>query len=78
MSEIRYTEVFVQVFGLEGGELAVNLAYESIPEWDSVGHMSLIASLEDEFGVVLEMDDVIDFSSYDKGKELLRKYGVEL
>lgn len=77
MSEIRYSEVFVQVFGLESGELAADLAYESIPEWDSVGHMSLIASLEDEFGIILEMDDVIDFSSYHKGKELLGKYGVE-
>jgi acyl carrier protein len=78
MSEDRYSSVFVQVFGLETSEIAVHLAYESIPEWDSVGHMSLIASLEDEFGIVLEMDDVIDFSSYAQGKELLKKYGVDL
>ena len=51
--------------------------YNSIPEWDSVGHMSLIAELEDVFDIMLEMDDIIDFSSYKKGFELVAKYGVD-
>ena len=44
--------------------------------WDSVGHMSLIAALEDAFGIVLDVDDIIDFSSFEKGKEILGKYDV--
>ena len=39
--------------------------------------MSMVGELEDSFDIMLEMDDIIDFSSYEKGKELLTKYGVE-
>ena len=28
------------------------------------------------FGISIETDDVIDFSSYEKGKEILKKYKV--
>ena len=46
--------------------------------WDSVGHMTLMAALEDAFDIMMETDDIIDFNSYEKGKETLAKnYGVE-
>ena len=55
-----------------------NLKYQDITAWDSVGHMSLIAELEDAFDIMMDTDDIIDFSSYEKGKEILAKeeYGV--
>jgi len=46
--------------------------------WDSVAHMILISMLEDAFNIQLETDDVIDFNSYVKGKEILLKYGVTI
>lgn len=52
------------------------LEYQGIAEWDSVGHMALIAELENTFDIMLETDDIIDFSSYEKGMEILQKYGV--
>ena len=52
--------------------------YESIEEWDSIGHMGLIAELEDSFEISMEMDDIIDFSSYVKGKEILKKYDIDV
>ena len=30
------------------------------------------------FDIEFEMDDIIDFSSYQKGFEILAKYGIEL
>ena len=48
------------------------LKYESIPEWDSVGHMTMISNLEEVFDIVMEMDDIIDFSSFEIGKEILK------
>ncbi len=57
-------------------ELA-DLSYQSIENWDSVGHMGMIASLEDEFQIILEMDDIVDFSSYEIGKQILGKYGIK-
>lgn len=71
----RYNKVFIEIFEIKESELQ-NLNYQDIPEWDSLGHMSMVGALEDEFDIMLEMDDIIDFSSYKKGMETLAKYGV--
>lgn len=78
MSNIeKYNNAFIESFGVTEGQLP-ELAYQSIPEWDSVGHMQLIAALEDAFDIMFDTDDIIDFSSYEKGKEYMAKYEVEL
>ena len=43
-----------------------------MPKWDSVGHMSMIAKLEETFNITFEMDDIIDFSSFSEGKKFLK------
>ena len=72
----KYDQIFIESFSIDKSKLGDNLEYNTIPEWDSVGHMSLIADLEEEFDIMMEMDDIIDFSSYKKGFELIAKYGV--
>ena len=67
----KYNQAFIECFQLEG------LEYQAIPTWDSVGHMGLIAALEDAFDIMMDTDDIIDLSSYEKGKEILAKYNVE-
>ena len=74
----RYDQVFIESFGISEEALNHELCYQSIEAWDSVGHMSLIATLEDEFEVEMEMDDIIDFSSYDVGINLLKKYNIDI
>lgn len=69
-----YNNAFKEAFGVEDAELA-GLAYQSIPAWDSVGHMNLISLLEDAYGIMMDTDDIIDFNSYEKGKEILSRYG---
>lgn len=71
----KYTEAFVQAFDVDES-VVTSLEYESIQEWDSVGHMVLIAELEGAFDIMMEMEDIIDFSGFEKGKELLNNYGV--
>ncbi len=73
----NYNDIFIRMFDVKHEQLP-SLEYQSIETWDSVGHMSLIVSLEDAFGISFEMDDILDFSSYSKGIEILRKYSVEL
>ncbi len=73
----KYDQAFIESFSIDKSKLGDNLEYNSIPEWDSVGHMGLIAGLEEVFDIMMEMDDIIDFSSYKKGFELIAKYGVE-
>ncbi len=73
----KYNEIFMKVFSVEEKALE-ELEYQGIDEWDSVGHMELIAELEDGFDIMMDTDDIIDFSSYKKGIELLKKYEVEV
>ena len=73
----KYDQVFIEIFSISESDLSEKLIYNSIPEWDSVGHMTLIAELEEAFDIMMEMDDIIDLSSYKKGFELVAKYGVD-
>ena len=73
----KYDQAFMENFSIDKSKLGDNLEYNTIPEWDSVGHMGLIADLEEVFDIMMEMDDIIDFSSYKKGFELIAKYEVE-
>ena len=73
----KYNEIFMNTFGVSEEQLP-GIAYQAIPEWDSVGHMAMIADLEDAFNIMFETDDIIDFNSYEKGRELLKKYDVEV
>lgn len=74
----KYNQIFIECFEISMEQLDDNLIYNSIESWDSVGHMAMIAELEDAFDIMLETDDVIDFSSYKIGKEILRKYDIEI
>ena len=73
----KYNKAFTDTFEITSDKLA-GLKYQDIPAWDSVGHMSLVAALEDAFGIMMDTDDIIDLSSYEKGKEILKKYDVEI
>lgn len=74
----KYNEVFCKTFEITEDILA-GLKYQDIDAWDSVGHMTLVANLEDTFDIMMETDDIIDLSSYEKGKEILaNNYDVEL
>lgn len=73
----KYNKVFTDTFGVAEASLET-LKYQGAETWDSVGHMSMIAALEDAFGISLDTDDIIDFSSYQAGKAILKKYKVEL
>ena len=74
----KYDQAFMESFSIDKQALNDTLEYNSVEEWDSVGHMTLIGLLEDTFEIAMDMDDIIDFSSYNKGHEILEKYGVTL
>lgn len=73
----KYNEAFCNSFEITEDKLD-GLKYQDVELWDSVGHMTLVANLEDAFDIMMETDDIIDLSSYEKGKEILIKnYNVE-
>jgi hypothetical protein len=73
----KYNNVFLKEFSLNTKEL-FGLKYQGISSWDSVGHMNLVASIEEEFDIMLDTDDIVEFSSYEKGIEILAKYEIKL
>ena len=72
----KYDKAFLEAFPIEKKTLQ-DLVYNKIEQWDSIGHMTLISDLEDKFKITFETDDVVDFSSYKKGKEILKKYKID-
>ena len=73
----KYKKAFSETFEIDIKEVE-KLEYQSIDNWDSIGHMTLMSNLENEFSITLDTDDIIDFSSFKKGKEILMNYKVAL
>ncbi|MCU6670077.1 acyl carrier protein [Enterobacteriaceae bacterium H4N4] len=74
---VKYNTIFVETFEVSEDVLS-GYKYQDTPSWDSVGHMSMIAALEETFDIMMDTEDIIDFSSWEKGKEILKKYDVEV
>ena len=73
----KYRQTFITALGVTKEELP-DLTYQGVDTWDSVGHMGLIAGLEETFNIMIETDDIINFDSFIKGFEILGKYGIGL
>jgi len=73
-----YDQIFVDCFSITKDLLNDKFTYQCIPAWDSIGHMSMIAALEDAFEIMMDIDDIVDFSSYTVGIEKLRNYDIEI
>ncbi len=72
----KYIKSFIDALGVEKKIVNESLKYNEIPEWDSIGHMTLISNLEEVFDISFETDDIVDFSSFNKGKEILKRYNI--
>lgn len=74
----KYNNAFVEVFGTNVEDLNDNYGKDTVEEWDSVHQLSLIAQLEESFDIMFDPEDIMEMTSYAKGKELLAKYDVTL
>ncbi len=75
-SKNKYIEIFIKSLSIDKKKFNEKIKYNDIPEWDSIGHMTLISELEDGFNISIDTDDIIDFSSFKKGMEILKKYKI--
>lgn len=76
VTEDKVVIVFARVLGIAPDTIDNDLRYATIPQWDSIAHMSVVAALEEAFDVMIDMDEVIDMSSVGKAREILRKHGA--
>jgi acyl carrier protein len=76
LSTDEVKQAFAAALDLPAGANVEDLEIGANPQWDSVGHMALVAELEDRFGINLDTDDIVDMSSYVKSLAILRRYGI--
>ncbi len=74
----KYKKIFIKSLSIDENKFNEDIKYNEIDEWDSIGHMTLVSAIEEEFKITLETDDIVDFSSFQKGKEILSKYKVAI
>lgn len=74
----KYDQVFLDCFGVTCDVLNDKFVYQCIPAWDSVGHMGMVAALEEVFNIMMETEDIIEFGSYTIGIEKMKKYGIDV
>ena len=74
----KYNQIFMSVFGVEESQLDLDFDSKHLEIWDSVRQLSLATAMEDAFDIMLDTDDIIDFTSYEKGKTILAKYEITI
>lgn len=56
-------DTIANALGVDRGVLTDDLSIGDIPEWDSVGNMTIISAIEEKMGVEFPIDDLFDLSS---------------
>ena len=73
----KYNNIFKEVLQVEEEQLPT-LKFRECKNWDSVGYMMLVSSIEEAFDIHLSDDDAMDFNSYESGMEILsNSYGIK-
>lgn len=72
--EQKLREIFAQSLDIKIDEVVDSLRYAEAPQWDSIAHMALIAAIEEGFDIMIDAEDVIDMSSFEKAKQIVAKY----
>ena len=73
----KYNKVFMNVLGVNEGALNDSFAFKDVPQWDSVAHLSLIDELEETFDVMFESEEILHYGSYENGKKILNRHGIQ-
>jgi acyl carrier protein len=74
----KLTMAFVEGLRIKEEVVKDDLTYQSIKQWDSVGHMAMITEIESAFDIMMDTDDIIDMGSFAKAKEIIQKYGIDI
>lgn len=69
---------FVQTLAIDRSMITDELAYQSIPQWDSMNHLALVVEIENAFGVTFNTDDIIAMRNVANTVAILQKHGVVL
>ncbi len=74
----RLAEILSDVFGLRVDDIKPELQKYDVGTWDSLKQMDLVMSLEREFGIALEIPEIIRMTSVAEIIQVLKNKGVSL
>jgi acyl carrier protein len=74
----KFKEAFIETFDIEEDALNEDFTVENIKNWNSVNHMILISAIEEKFEVMLDTEDILNFTSFIEGRKILEKYDIVL
>ena len=74
----RLASLLAEVFSLRQDQIIPTLTKDDVAIWDSLKQMDLVVSLELEFGIVLEIADIVRMNSVSSIVETLALIGVDL
>lgn len=74
----KLNNIFCEVFSVEESALNSNFDKCNVEGWDSVRQLSLTSAVEDEFDIMLDAEDILEFTSYNNAKAVLAKYDIAL
>jgi acyl carrier protein len=74
----RLAAVLAEVFDMRKADIHPGLQREDVGTWDSLRQMDLVVSLEREYGVALEIPDMVQMLSVEGIVKVLRDKGVDL
>ena len=77
-NDARLLAAFSGALGIDSATVTEDMAYNSIPEWDSVAHMTFVTEVETMFDIMLDTNDIIDMNTFGNVRNIVRKYGVQL
>lgn len=70
----RVRQVIATTFKLRVDRVPAEAAMGKLPEWDSVGHVNLMMSIEQEFDLMLEVEDFAELTSISAILDYLAKH----
>lgn len=75
MKEHEALQLITETFGEKPENIRPETLKDDIPNWDSIGAISLMAELDEQFGIMLEERELESMQRIDDILEILRKHG---
>jgi acyl carrier protein len=77
--EQELKKIMAKLFGIQEIEINDESSRKTIKAWDSIRHLRLTLSIEEEFGIPpLTMDEIVEMTSFMEIKRILRSKGVSI
>jgi len=73
----KLVKAFAQGLGLPESAQIEGLQYRAVPQWNSMAHMQLVLEVENAFDIMLDSQQVLDLSSFEKAVEIVGTHGID-